>query len=75
MMAAWVICIHRNNIIFNNAAMCLARWKHDFRELFFLCDGNMTLESYSFSASIGQSQVWSPLWVHGWHPYNICKFV
>jgi hypothetical protein len=37
MMAAWVIWIHRNNIIFNNASICLAQWKHEFRELFFLC--------------------------------------
>jgi hypothetical protein len=37
MMVAWVIWIHKNNIIFNNALMCLARWKHEFRELFFRC--------------------------------------
>jgi hypothetical protein len=37
MMAALVIWIHRNNIIFNNASICLAQWKHEFRELFFLC--------------------------------------
>jgi hypothetical protein len=62
MMAAWATWIHRNNIIFNNASMCLARWKH-------------VLESYSFSASIEHSQVWSPLWVHGCLPCNFCKFV
>jgi hypothetical protein len=37
MMAAWAIWIHRNNIIFNNAVMCLAHWNHEFREFFLLC--------------------------------------
>jgi hypothetical protein len=36
MMATWVIWIHRNNTIFNNGVMCLARWKHEFREYFLL---------------------------------------
>jgi hypothetical protein len=36
MTVAWAIWIHINNIIFNNASMCLVGSKHEFRELFFL---------------------------------------
>jgi hypothetical protein len=36
MLATWAIWVHRNNIIFNNEALCFGRSKHEFREILLL---------------------------------------
>jgi hypothetical protein len=50
MMAAWAIWIHRNNIIFNNAVVCLAHWKHEFRE--FRAKASLESSMVSWLASL-----------------------